>query len=307
MKKIIVALAGMMFFASVMTAAAVEISFNGAIDVDMTYSDGDSYTTDSKSDLNTVTVDFGADAKLSDKASATILLTNGDNGIEVDTATINYSLDSVDLTVGTQTVPFGRFNTNFISDTEGNVKEIAEDSIVAAFGTDAVNVSVFAYAGSFEDGDTKQIDDLGIDVAFAPAEGVEVGASYATNADGSDDVLAVGTDVVDMYSVYASGAFGAVGVSAEYVAVDGGDAGSVYDVELSYSLSETSVVAVSYAAGDDGFVGNKEVALDNRYGIVYSTELEEGLGLAAEYLHYKADDVAGTEDDYVTVELSIAF
>lgn len=297
MKRVIVVFAGMMFFASVMTAAAVELSFNGAIDVDAVYTDGDS--SDGASDLSTVTVDFGVDAKISDKVSGTILLTNGDEGIEVDTATINYSLEGADLTVGTQTVPFGRFNTNFNTDTKGNDFEIADDSIIVSKGFGAVNVSAFAYKGATEGSTEGKIDDLGIDISFAPAEGIEVGASYASNAYPVDGTY---TDLVGKYSVYASGTLGAVGVSAEYIAVtdtlDDGSEPSVYDVEVSYSLSETSLVAASFATGDD-------INLDSRYGIVYSTELEEGLGLAAEYLHTKDD--ADVEDNAVTVELSIAF
>ncbi|MCF8111158.1 MAG: LbtU family siderophore porin [Desulfobacteraceae bacterium] len=231
------------------------------------------------------------------------------------------------LIAGRQYIPFGFFDTHFITDPNTLILgETNEGAAVAGhpFAGGMIDVSLGAFNGEVhEDGDD-EIDSFVASIASNPFENLTIGASYTSNLAGSDSLseeVAVGKDNLDSlvagWNVFACyeflERFRAIG---EYVAaLDEFNSGELYStsdaserkpsawsLEFGATIMENLEAAVRYGGSDDG----AEFIPETQYGAVINWEFFENTNLAVEYLHAEFEHDA-QETDSFTAQLAFVF
>ncbi len=143
------------------------VVFTGLVEIEGSMGKG--YDDESYSDLVVATVELGMAAKLNEKVDAelTVLYEEDETELDVDTATLSFAnlVGPVNLLVGKQYLPFGRFETALVNDTL--LLELAETNKTAAlFGLNQDGFSMGAY---FFDGDVdreKNVENFGATISF---------------------------------------------------------------------------------------------------------------------------------------------
>ena len=295
------------------------ISIGGLIEVEAGFGE---VMDEDESDIALATVEVGLDAEINDKVSGHILLLYEDDGADftVDegyiTLTAPYGLS---LTAGRMYIPFGVFNSHFISDPLTlELGETQEAALLLTYGTEAFEVSFGVFNGDVrETGDDDEIDDIVASLTVTPSEGITFGVSYIsdiydTDADITGEAEGTGlvSDIVAGYSAFFSGSFGAISVEAEYLAaadddldLDGdgsGDEPSTYNLEVAYTVSEALEVAVRIAGSDD-----LAELPEDLIGVALSYGIYESTTLAFEYQTGEFDN--DTDYSMFTAQLAIEF
>lgn len=97
------------------------IAFGGVVEVEAATGDSEDFSDRSYSSLSVATVELALSAELSEKVGAEIVMLyeEGDTPFDVDVATLRLDqlFGPVNLTVGKQYLPFGRFETALVNDT----------------------------------------------------------------------------------------------------------------------------------------------------------------------------------------------
>lgn len=305
------------------------LSLGGAVEVEVGYEDNDE-AGEKTSDIVLATVEIGIDAEINDKVSGHILLLweEDDTPLDVDEGTITLTAPyGLSLTAGKMYVPFGAFNSHFISDPFTlELGETNESALMVSYGADKFEVSLVVFNGDIhEPNDDDKVDDIVASVTVNPAEGISFGASYISDIAESDGDITgfVGTtspltEIVAGYSAFFSGSFGPIAVEGEYLAaadefnagdvttaladpdaVLSGDEPSAYNVEVAFAISDATEVAARYEGTDDLDMSEKQ------FGVAVSHELYENTSLALEYLNgeYKS----GKKRDLLTAQLAVEF
>ncbi len=232
------------------------------------------------------------------------------------------------LIAGRQYVPFGHFDSHFISDPQTLVLgETNEGAAVAGYrlnGSDTLDFSVGAFNGKAKEaGDDDTIDSLVASVKANPLADLSLGISYTSNLASADAFNEVVVDPDNLDSMVAGWSafvsytvFDRCHLIAEYVAaLDDFKAGELYDaadgktrkpsawnLELGFSVTDTVEIAVRYGGSDDG----ADFMPESEYGAVVNWTIVENTNLGLEYLHGEfEDDVQKT--DSVTAQLAIQF
>ncbi|MCK5640171.1 MAG: LbtU family siderophore porin [Gammaproteobacteria bacterium] len=327
-------LAGLMGSGAVMAEAMV----SGVIETELT--SGEDYAGASAMDIAVATVELGVDAEVSSDVSAHVLFLYEDDGataLEVDEATISISFDDANtLTVGQTYVPFGKFDTNVVSDPLTLELGETRDSVIMIENmTNNVTTSFYVFKGdSMDAAAAASADDTelgyGLNVTFSEEELYELGFGYTTNIADSDLIQGLGgsADVADYVAgmaINASYTSGPTTLLVEHVtAMDdfvNGDLGggitataqpSTTHVELAYDMGEGRSVALAYGmTAEAAEFGLAESAM----AIAFSTELREGASLALEYATMDdygvgstaADTGTGESASQITVQLAAEF
>ncbi len=317
---------------------AQKVSLSGLIEVEAGYInvDSDDPAADgNESDLVLATVELGIDADFIQHVSGHILLLweedEESDHLIVDEGYIR--LDGEDviplyLQVGKMSVPFGHFDSFFISaPLTLELGETRESAAIVGYANNNFDLSFGVFNGDIdEEGDSDHIDSFVASAIYtmpkATISGLELtgGVSWVSNIADSD-VLGdeIDADEIDD-KVSGLAAFITANLNerwtliAEYLgAIDKFEAGELtfddgeelepkaWNVELGYAVNDALEVALRYEGGDD--LG--DLLPDTQYGIAASYGLFKNTRLAMEYLHgeFKNED----EQDVLTAQLVIEF
>ncbi|MEJ2158195.1 MAG: LbtU family siderophore porin [Desulfobacteraceae bacterium] len=310
------------------------IQVSGLIEVEAAYQEidyGDPGEPDEKSsDVDLATVELAFDAKVADNVDGHVLIKYEDDEVFVDEGFITLSGGEAFpayLIAGRQYIPFGNFDSHFITDPNTLILgETNEGAVVAGYrlGGQMVDFSAGVFNGrANEAGDDDTVDSVVAAVVVNPLESVLFGASYTSNLAGSDALSEVLVDADNLDSLVGGwSAFASVEflerfyLIAEYVAaVDDFRAGELYaatdsntrkpsawNLELGIALAEGLEVAARYGGSDDG----ADFLPESQYGAVISWGIFENTNLALEYLHDEFEDDV-QEVDTLTAQLAVEF
>jgi hypothetical protein len=286
------------------------------------------------SDVDLAAVELAVDARIVDHVDGHVLLKYEDDEVFVDEGFITLTGPErfpAYLIAGRQYIPFGHFDSHFITDpTTLVLGETNEGAVVAGyrFGGEMVDLSLGVFNGRVQEaGDDDAIDSYVASLAVNPFEGLAFGASYTSNLAGSnafsEEAMENAADpenlesLVAGWSAYVTWQFlDRFKLIGEYVgALDHFKAGAIYDaaetrerkptawnVEFGVAVTDALELAVRYGGSDDGGTFLPE----SEYGAVLNWGLVENANLALEYLHGEFEDDV-QETDTVTAQLSIEF
>ena len=311
------------------------IKISGLIEVEAGYGETDvkdpTAEDEETSDVDLAAVELGVDAKIADHVDGHALIKFEDDDVFIDEGFIALTGSEsipVYLTAGRQYIPFGNFDSFFVTDPNTLVLgETNEGAVIVGyrFLSDTIDVSAGAFNGEAQKaGDDDAVDSFVAAVTVQPFEGLNLGVSYTSNLAGSDSF---NDEVVDPDNLDALvGAWSAFvtfeflerfKLIGEYVgAMDNFKAGEIYDpsdpierqpsawnVELGVGLTEALEVALRYGGSDDG--GNTFLP-ETQYGAVVNWGFFDNTNLALEYLHGEFEDDY-QETDSVTAQLAVEF
>lgn len=335
--KFLVVLGCFIFVGSILaTKSMAAIEMGGVVEAELGYNSWDTGSADgSNSDIVAATVELGIDAQINDAVSGSVvLLWEEDEGdaLAVDEATITIANEKkcpFSLTAGRMYIPFGQFESHFVSDPFTlELGETSESAILIGYTKGLANFSFGLFNGDVDESDDtdSHVDNffanLSIDIESETMP-ISFGVSYISNiadTDGMEGINPNGNGV-DSYvggvHLFLSSKSGPFAFEAEYLTAMTGfeknDLGCVTDedkkpgawnVELAYEVSDKLEIAGKY----EGTMDQEEVGIsdESRYGIAGSYELYESTSLALEYLHaegYASDD----KSDTITAQLAIEF
>jgi hypothetical protein len=310
------------------------ISISGLIEVEgaaekVAYEDG---SDESASDMTLATAQLGFGVKLTEEVTGNVSLLYEEDAtdLEVDEAAIDVNYAPFFSRFGRIYVPFGVYNSHFISDPLTlELGETRETAALFGFGHDFFSLSAFVFNGDAEKaGEEDHIRDWGASLVLTPLDGVELGASYLSDlADTDAELLAEYRRRVGGWSAFAIVEHGAFGASAEVLGAtksfaasdldanaDGhGDQPLTWNLEVSWTPVEKVELAARYE-GSDEFEGQPE----RQYGVDVSWNFLEHTTFSLEYLRGTFDndfagDLAGPDGspadkrDLVTAQIAFEF
>jgi hypothetical protein len=289
------------------------------------------------SDIVLATLELGVEAEPADwvRANAVLLWEEDDTEpVDLDVATITLGGNSripFVLEAGKLYIPFGAFNSHFVSDPLVlELGETRESAAVLAYANGPFEVKLGAFNGNLDaESDDDRTDDLVAAATFAPAPWVSFGAYWVSDL-GESDVLEEGLsdalegpeDAVEegpgtpYHEEGGAGGFASLqiepfAVEVEYIsALDNFDAGLLSDramepkawnVEFAWAPIDVMEVAVR-CEGSDEFPGMPET----QYGACTTYALTENTTVALEYLHGEYDDETG-DRDLATAQVAVEF
>ncbi len=329
------------------------VTLSGAVEVEAFSSDNDGFSGDDASDINVATAELGIEVFVNDWTSANLVLLweeedGGSNDLTVDEAIItfaNLQKTPFHFMAGRTAAPFGRFETNMISDPFTlDLGETKETMALVGVEANGFYASIYGFNGDLDDGGDNVIDNGGLDLGFAwegEEKSVDFGIGYINDigdSDGISDVVADnlpgGIDYqrnIPGYAAHAMFSAGRFNMVGEYVT-----AAREFDVgnELAFNGSgaEPSAWNLEVGVGFDiaGHASNAAIGYqrtkealglglpEKRVSAVLSIALLENTAFSLEWAHdedYGAGDVdavsgtAGTGDDsdIITAQLAIEF
>jgi len=318
---------------------ADKITLSGVIEAEAYYEDYDydNPATDDEdsSDITLATVELGVDVDIIKHVKGHVLfLWEEDDTEPVDVDEGFITLDGEDvvplyLNVGKLYVPFGNFESHFISDPLTlELGETRESALTVGYVNEWLDFSVNAFNGDIDEiGEDNHIESYVAGASFSvPQElisnfGIAGGLSYISNIADSDSLQeeidsGVGIkDYVGGFNAFASISFmdkfflefeylGALDeFEANELSFDDGNEfqPETWNLELAYAATDRLEVAVKYEGGDD--LG--DFLPEDQYGAAVTYGLFENTSLSLEYLHgeFENDD----ERDLITTQLAVEF
>lgn len=311
------------------------IQISGLVEVEAGYGKtdfGDPAVEDEKtSDVDLATVELVVDARIVDHVDGHVMFKYEDDDVFVDEGFITLTGTEafpVYLIAGRQYIPFGNYDTHFITDPVTlTLGETTEGAVVAGYRVNGemIDISLGAFKGRAQEaGDDDAIDSFVAVVAVHPLDGFNLGLSYTSNLAGSNSLI---DEVVDPDKALDSlvGAWSAF-VTYEFLerfkligehvtSLDNFKAGEIYDaadtqerkpaawnLEFGVAITERLGLAARNGGSDDG----GEFLPETEYGAVLNWGLFKNTNLAIEYLHGDFENDV-QETDTVTAQLAIEF
>ena len=316
------------------------VEVGGLIEVEAAYADPSGG--DEESDVTVATVELGVAAQITEMVGAEVVLLHeeDDTDLEVDVATITYGPGPWSFTAGQYFVPFGVFESNFISDSMTlELGETRESALQFGFESGGLHGALYTFNGDLEEDGDSEIDSFGVTVGYsAEGEGTEFGLnlSYISDIGDSDSLQDLinenletnGLDYdsqVGGWSASAMLRFGNLSFLTEYLgatedfevdemAFEGeGAEPTSYMVEgaIDFELAGMpATFAVGYQETDEA------AALElpeERFLVGLSVEMMDGVALAVEgafdedYGDPDTNDYSGGDADIVTFRLATEF
>jgi hypothetical protein len=324
---------------------ADKITLSGLIEAEAYYEDYDYDTPAEKdedsSDLTLATVELGIDVDIIKHVKGHLLfLWEEDDTEPVDLDEGYITIDGEDvvplyLNVGRLYVPFGNFESHFISDPLTlELGETWESALTVGYVNEWMDLSISAFNGDIDEtGEDNHIETYVAAASFSVPEelssnfGIRAGVSYISNIADSDSLqdedddenkIITGGEVKD----YVEGLSAFLSISymdklffefeylgaldefkANELSFDGGKKfqPETWNFELAYAATDRFEVAVKYEGGDD--LG--DFLPEDQYGATVTYGLFENTSLALEYLHGKFEN--DDERDVVTTQLAVEF
>ncbi len=287
---------------------------------------------ETSSDVNLTNIELVLDA---DIANSQIAQTNGhlmvkysDDDLFIDEGYIAITGNRFPFyfIAGRQYVPFGNFDSHFISDPQTLVLgETSGGAAVAGFrpgDSDLLDISVGVFNGKAREvDDDNTINSLVASVKTTPVADLSMGISYTSNiasANAINDSQEPGGDLILDSLVAGWSAFVSYNfldrfhLIGEFVgAMDDfkpdelpmlGTKPSGWNIELSVSITDSTEFATRYGGSDDG----GELLPESEYGAIVNWTLFDNTNLGLEYIHGKFEDDLKKTDSYIA-HLSIEF
>lgn len=320
------------------------LQFSGLVEVEAGQSETDfkdkATRDEATNDVDLAAAELAVDAKIAEHVDGHVMFKWEEDDLFVDEGFITLSgTESFPayLVAGRQYIPFGYFDSHFITDPMTlDLGENSDGAAVAGYriGGEMVDISVGAYNGRVNeiDKDDKISNFVGA-VVVSPSENVMFGASYTSNLAAANSLSEQITDVdgdgatdniksyVGGWSAFVSASFlDRFKVIGEYVcAMDEFNAGELYDaadtkkrqpsawnVELGMAFSDAWEVAARYESSTDGDAGSGEFLPESRYGVVLNWGIFENTNMAFEYMHGEFEKDF-QETDVFTAQLAVEF
>ena len=253
--------------------------------------------------------ELGIAAAINDEWGGEIVVENDDGTIALADAFVTYEPGGgLSAAMGQQTLPFGVYDTNLISDPlTKELGETAHTSLVLSGEAAQFGWSLLTY---YDGGDT--IDGFGIGLGTAmegddSSFGVDV--AWISDIGDSDGLSEQFEDDVLGMSASAQGSVGPVSAIVEFVTAldsDGGAEPSAWHAEAAYSfdlMGKGATAAVG--AGGTSDAANAELA-ETLMLLGISLDIADGVGLGIEWSQSEGYDAAGA-DDAITVLLAAEF
>lgn len=281
-----------------------------------------------ESDVNLANAGVAVEASFSPHADGRVVFKYEEEDVFVDEGFITLTgAEKIPayLIAGKQYLPFGNFETHFISDPITlELGETNEGGVVIGYRPlqDLLDVRVGIFNGKTgKAGADNVIENYTAGVVVSPMEEIAFGTSYTSNlaaADSFSDEIRFGLkDYVPGWSIFLTALFfEKISFFGEYLAaLESFEAGEVYDpadtvnrkpgawnLELGYAVTDNFQVALCYGGSTDGgaFIPQK------RYGTVANWGLFENTNLALEYLRTEFEDRYQTVDA-VAAQFAIEF
>jgi hypothetical protein len=300
----------------------------GRVDVDNPAEDDEK-----TSDVDLTTVELVVDAHIAAHIDGHVMFKYEEDDLFLDEGFITLTGSEkfpAYLIAGRQYIPFGSFESHFITDPATlELGETNEGAVVAGYrlGCDWVDISLGAFNGKIEEaGSDDHILNFVGRIAVTPLENFTLGFSYTSNlaaADALADQVMSGQvrDEVGGWSVFATATlFERLTIHAEYLAaIDAFQAGEIYsladtdrrkpaawNVEMGYALTDRWQMALRYSGSTDGDAGSGEFLPETQYGAVVNWGPYANTNLALEYLHSDFENDYQSSDA-VVVQLAIGF
>ena len=301
------------------------LEIGGVVELEGAYASP--YEGDSTTEAAVATVELAIAAAIDDWVGGEIVLSE-DDGISIDTATL--TIEPPDgpwsITGGQQTLPFGTFETNLISDPLTlELGETSDAALLFGVSSDRFYGSFFALNDEDNPGGAR-IGNVGTAVGFSMERGdSEFGTdvAYVNDLGNSDSLRGTSADRVPGWAGSVWLRYGDVSLIGEYLAAleafqadeltiaDRGAEPSAWMVEAAYDFSlagRDATAALGYQGTDEAL----DLELPERRLIVgLSIGVAEQVGLGVEWSHDNdygmADGGTGESARTVTVQLGAEF
>ena len=312
------------------------IQVGGRIEVEAGYGkvdyDDPALDDEESSDVDLATVELAVDARIHPNVDGHVLFKYEDDDLFVDEGYIAISGGERCggyLIAGLQYLPFGNFNTHFVTDPNTLILGETNDGAAVVgyrFFGEKLDLSVGAFNGEAQEaGKNDQINSFVAAVKANAFEGLDMGISYTSNlaaANCFDDAEVLPDpenldSLVGGWSVFVTFQFlERFKLIGEYVAaLDDFEAGEIYagdsqarkptawNTELGVALLENLELAVRYGGSDDG---GADFLPESQYGGVLNWGFFKNTNLAFEYLHDEFEENAQKKDTF-TAQLAVDF
>ncbi|MCY3802846.1 MAG: LbtU family siderophore porin [Gammaproteobacteria bacterium] len=311
------------------------VDLGGLVEVEAAYMDPS--RGDEESDVTVAEVKLGVAAQITDMVGAEVVLLyeEDDTDLEVDVAAISIG----PFTAGQYIVPFGVFESNFISDSLTlELGETRESALQFGMKSGGLHGAVYAFNGDLDEDEDSEIDSFGATVGYsAEGEGMEFGLnlSYISDIGDSDNLQELVTDNLGengIYSDQVSGwsastllRFNNLSLLAEYLgAAEDFEIGEMeFEGEGAEPISYMVEAALDFelagmpATFALGYQETDEAAAlelpEERFLVGLSVEMMDGVTLAVEgafdedYGDPETNDYSGGDADIVTFQLATEF
>ena len=320
---------------------AERIELSGLLEVEGSYEDvahsDPAVPDEDSSDIALSKVELGVDADISSRVKGHVLFLweeDSSESVEVDEAFITFSgTDKLPLyfNAGRMYVPFGRFESHFISDPLTlELGETRESAVVGGFRNKCLELSVGAFNGDIDkNGSDNHIGSyVGSGLFTLPEEiiyGLDLsgGMSFLSNIADSNGLQEVGTGVtgptlqehISGFSAFLSASLiDRFCLEAEYLgATERFEPGELsfdsgrglkprtWNFEMAYRVTKGLECAVRYEGSDDC----GDFLPERQYGVALIYALLENTSLAVECLHGTFEN--GDERYTLTSQLAVGF
>jgi len=326
---------------------ASKVNLSGLLEVDMTAArakDAGGEKTNT-SDVTLKTAQLAADATVNQYVTGRIALLYeeaADNNVTLDEAIVGLKggevLPNAYANLGRLYVPFGQFNSHFISaPTTKILGETNDTAVVAGYANDIIDLNVGGFKGKGkETGHNDHINSAVASAKFTLAKGgeeglaVSGGASYLSNLATSDTLEPENTnpiagevvDTVGGLSAFLSMAYAErFFFDAEYLgALDDFAAGDLnfydtksrrpqsWNLEAAAKLNKETEVALRYGGSNDAMknaAGDHVILAEHEYGAALLYEIFDHTSLTIEYLFQKFLDDSNNSQG--TMQVAVQF
>ncbi|MGE4519796.1 MAG: LbtU family siderophore porin [Desulfobacteraceae bacterium] len=301
------------------SGSSLPVKVSGVIEFEAGYEKQDNTTTD----FSTATVDLGVEAKINDYITGSFVFTynDEDGDVELDEAVIWVASEGNPFYAGLGhfVVPFGVYNTRFISDPMTlDIGETTQNTVMAGFANDIIDINAAFFNGEVnetgkdDDNISKYVVSAAFKIPSAKNFSASFGGSLISDITESDVLEELAGDEVDDFTIGYSVFFTAsvlekVFFDAEYVAAAddiaiGGDKKepNALNLELGLAVTENIEAALRYESADD-------YEIETRYGIAASWGVLDNTSLSFEYLRSEFEDKNADDSDTITAQLAIEF
>lgn len=312
-------------------ALAKKLRFSGLFELESAYANTEG--SDETSDLALATAQLEVEATVNDNIAGHMILLHeegADESVVIDEAVItlgcsaNFCPGKFSLAGGKMYLPFGKFNSHFITDPLTlDLGETNDTAVTLGWAVaDRITVRAVVFAGGTDTmGDNAAIDSFAASVQATPIDGLTLGASYLSDLAESgiglvreDPILGnVYRSSVPGAAAFLTATYGPFTLVGEYVTALKSFDDAVVAAGVDLSGSKPHAWNVELALAPDGrweFAAKIEGAKDFRndllrYGGVISYGLFQNTVVALEYL--LADEGKGSEDRTHVATAQLAF
>jgi len=315
--------------ALLMTSASIhsaEMEISGVVEVEM----GLLSTKDNtSSDLGLATVEIGLDGTIAEGVGVHILMLHeeDDTPLEIDEGTITLSNVAdipLSLTAGQMYLPFGKFESNMVSDPLTlEIGETRESTVALGYELDGIYGSFYVFNGNSENSTDDNASDFGLNLGYTTNTldiGVSYLSSFAETDTMQDSVNSAGDNAPGAIGIHAIISMGPVQIIAEYVSAmdkfdaedfsfEGNDSRpSAYSAEVGYTMSfmgkETTLAASVQGTKQ---AANAELA-ESRIMLGLSSALKDNTSLSIEFMNESdVEGGVGEDTNVITAQIAVAF